>query len=126
MRAFWRLLGYLRPYRNKLIGASVMLSVSGALIAIVVSTIKPLVNQVLLGRPPETVAEGGAAGSAGADILAQIRSWIPMEAIAEWVRDNAYVQVPLIILVAVLLRGIFLYFGQYYTFKAGACQYACK
>jgi hypothetical protein len=48
MRDLWRLLGYLKPYVGRMTLAAVLLAMSGALMAAVVSTVKPLVNQVLL------------------------------------------------------------------------------
>ena len=53
MRSFWRLLGYIKPYMRRLVLAGVMLSISALLMGIVVSLIKPLVNQVILNRPPD-------------------------------------------------------------------------
>ena len=43
-----RLVGYLRPYLGTMALASTLLAISGALMAAVVSTVKPLVNRVLL------------------------------------------------------------------------------
>jgi subfamily B ATP-binding cassette protein MsbA len=115
MGTFWRLLGYIRPYMRRLVLAGVMLSISGVLMGIVVSLIKPLVNQVILKRPPDPTG-----GSAGPDLLVKIREWVPLEAIGEWARDHAFVQVPLILVAVFIIRGFFLYFGNYNTIKAGA------
>ena len=118
MRTFWRLLGYVRPYMRRLLVAGAMLSFSALLMGAVVALIKPLVNQVLLKRPPEPAGESALAGF---DLLVRIREWIPTESIFEWARDNAYVQVPLLLVAAFFLRSVFLYFGNYNTIKAGTC-----
>jgi subfamily B ATP-binding cassette protein MsbA len=118
MRLFWRLLGLLKPYFRRLVTASILLAISGALMAAVISAVKPLVNHVLLGRPIVEAAEDQL--SSGPDILASIREWMPLEHMAAWVRENAYVQVPLLIAFVFFLRAVLFYFGQYYTIKAGA------
>jgi len=117
MRLFWRLLGYLRPYLRKLITASILLAISGALMAVVISTVKPLVNHVLLDKPVVATAEEGGTGP---DILQRILDLLPLEQLWSWVQANAYVQVPLLIVLIYFLRSVFLYFGQYSTIKAGA------
>ena len=48
MRILWRLFGYVKPYVLQLAVAAVLLAFAGALMAAVVSTAKPLVNDVLL------------------------------------------------------------------------------
>ena len=119
MGALWRLLGYLKPYMHRLIGAWITLSISGALMALIVSTVKPLVNEVLLGgrATPVTAAETGGSGP---DILTRVQQWLPLDSLADWAMDHAFVQVPLLIVVIFVVRGFFLYFGQYHTIKAGA------
>ena len=49
MYEYRRLFVYLRPYLARLLFAAALLALSGALMGAVVSTIKPLVNDVLLG-----------------------------------------------------------------------------
>jgi len=119
MGVLWRLLGYLKPYMRRLIGAWITLSISGALMAVVVSTVKPLVNQVLL-RHPASAVTGAAEGSAP-NLLTRTLERLPLDQLASWAREHAFVQVPLLIVAIFLIRGVFLYFGQYNTIKAGAC-----
>ena len=88
-------MGYLRPYLGAMALASLLLAVSGALMAVVVSTIKPLVNQVLL--PRFGGGENSVPISSGPDILDRLREWLPVDTLAEWARDHAFVQVPLLI-----------------------------
>ena len=44
MRTMGRLLSYLRPYAARMVAAAIMLAIGGALMAAVISTVKPLVN----------------------------------------------------------------------------------
>jgi len=118
MHVLWRLLGYLRPYAARMIAAAVMLAVSGALMAAVVSTVKPLVNQVLLGGQAQARTAAPAVG--GPDILERARSVLPLESVAEWGRQHAWVEVPLLIVAVFFVRSVFLYFGQYLTIRSGA------
>jgi subfamily B ATP-binding cassette protein MsbA len=118
MRLFWRLLGYLKPYLRRLITASILLAISGALMAVVISTVKPLVNHVLLRKPLSSVAQPD--GAVGPDILQRVLELLPIKQVWSWAEANAYVQVPLLIVLIFLFRSVFLYFGQYSTIKAGA------
>jgi subfamily B ATP-binding cassette protein MsbA len=118
MRLFWRLLGLLKPYLRRLVAASILLAISGALMAAVISTAKPLVNHVLLDKPMAVDAPDGT--SVGPDILATVREWIPLDRMAAWAQEHAYVQVPLLIAVVFFIRAVFFYIGQYHTIKAGA------
>jgi subfamily B ATP-binding cassette protein MsbA len=118
MRNLWRLLGYLRPYLGQLVLASLLLAVSGALMAVVVSTVKPLVDEVLLSRPqalpqPETVP-------GQVDILSRFRSLLRWGGLSDWSGEHAFFVVPILIVAIFVVRGIFLYFGQYLTLKSGA------
>jgi len=122
MRTLWRTFGYVRPYLGQLILGGVLLAISGALMAAVVSTGKPLVNQVLLPGVTGATPPGGEAdveADIGADILSKVRSWLPMDEMAEWAKQNAFVQVPILILIIFFVRGVFHYFGQYLTIKVG-------
>ena len=87
----------------------------------VVSTIKPLVNDVLLAGLPATEdpVASEAATESGPDILRQVREWIPTDRINAWAREHAFVEVPLLIVLIYFFRGILVYFGQYMTVKAG-------
>jgi subfamily B ATP-binding cassette protein MsbA len=116
MSVLWRLFGYMRPYLARMALAASLLAVSGALMAAIISTVKPLVNEVLLGGEPQvTAAEAG-----GPDILRQVQQWLPLDELAGWAREHAFVQVPLLIVAIFFIRGIFIYFGQYLTIKSGA------
>jgi len=114
MRDFWRLLGYLRPYLGPMLLAAVLLAVSGALMAAVVSTVKPLVNDVLL-HGATAVGAGDGTG-----LLDGLRGRLPAGRVGEWLGDRAFVLVPLLIVGLFLVRGVFLYFGQYLTVRSGA------
>jgi subfamily B ATP-binding cassette protein MsbA len=111
MRDLWRLLGYLRPYLGTMVLASLLLAVSGALMALVVSTVKPLVNDVLL----PAAASGEMSG-----LLEGIRGRLPSGVFGDWLAGRAFVLVPLAIVALFFVRGVFLYFGQYLTARSGA------
>lgn len=110
------MLGYLRPYLGTMVLASLLLAVSGALMALVVSSVKPLVNDVLL---PGATAAGMATGD-GSGLLEGLRGRLPAGRVGAWVGDRAFVLVPLLIVGLFLVRGVFLYFGRYLTVRAGA------
>jgi subfamily B ATP-binding cassette protein MsbA len=116
MRDLWRLLGYLRPYLGSMVLASLLLAVSGALMALVVSSVKPLVNDVLL---PGATATGTAAGDVSG-MLQGLRGQLPAGRIGAWLGDRAFVLVPLLIVGLFFVRGVFLYLGQYLTVRTGA------
>ena len=121
MSTLQRLLGYVRPYLAQLAVAALLLGLSGALMGAVVSTIKPLVNDVLLSgatQGVDPVVEEEVAES-GPDILRQVRNLIPIDRISEWAREHAFVEVPLLIVLIYFFRGFLVYFGQYMTVKAG-------
>ena len=67
MGSLRRLVGYVRPYLGMLLAAFLLLFISGALMGAVVSTIKPLINDVLLHQTVE--AQPGSDASSGPDIL---------------------------------------------------------
>lgn len=121
MRELRRLLGYLRPYLFRMLLAAVLVSVSGALMAAVLATLNPLVNEVFLGRTAVPwVAD--VAGDPG--LIDRVKSAIvdlfPVEAFSAWTRANAFVQVPLMMVGIFFVRGILLYFGNYQTMRCGA------
>ena len=117
MSVLRRLLSYLRPYVGKLVVASLLLALSGALMAAVVSTMKPLVNHVLLQG--EGTPEAAPQPSTGPDILDRLRGLIPTDAFSDWAKEHAFVEVPLLIVFIYFIRAIAGYFGQYLTIKAG-------
>ncbi len=118
MRTLTRLLGYLRPYFGRLVLATLLLAVSGALMGAVVSAVKPLVNEMLL-RQPAPAAAAQIPGSPR-DLLQQLRSWLPTKRLFGWAREHAFVEVPLLFLVIYFFRAVFGYFGQYIALKVGA------
>lgn len=116
MQVLMRIAGYLKPYLGRMLAAVVMLAVAGALMAAVVATMKPLINEVLLQRPPE-----GTAATQGVDILQKAGEWLPLDNWSLWAKQQAFVQVPVLLVVVFFIRSVLLYFGQYFTTKAGAC-----
>jgi subfamily B ATP-binding cassette protein MsbA len=111
-----RLLAYLKPYRGAIVVSALLLALSGALMSVVVATVKPLVNEVLL--PAE--AGTAAAASSGGDILSAVRSWLPLDALGGRLGNDPFVQVPLLIVVVFFLRSLLLYFGEYLATRSGA------
>ena len=116
-RTLERLYGAVRPYAGRLALAAALLLLSGALMGVVVSTVKPLVNEVLLaGAARATVA----AETAPPDLLDRLRGLLPTEAIRGWTRRHALVEVPLLIVLVCLVRSVLMYFGEYGLLHAGA------
>jgi subfamily B ATP-binding cassette protein MsbA len=119
MSVLRRLAGYVRPYLGRMVAATLMLAISGALMGAVVATVKPLVNGVLLGEMAE--ARPAAEPTAGPDILDQVREWLPREKIARWTREHAFVEVPLLLVIIYMFRAFLGYFGQYFMIRTGCC-----
>jgi subfamily B ATP-binding cassette protein MsbA len=113
MKLFWRLMGYFRPYVVEMIVASSLLAVAGALMGAVISSLKPLTDRVLTDQP-----DAGAAPSG--DILAIFTKRIPIRSWADYLDAHALVALPVLLVVIFFLRGVFLYFGQFYSTRAGA------
>ena len=123
MVSFRRLLRYVRPYLGQIVAAALMLAVAGGLMSAVVATVKPLINEVLIpaAAPGAQAAVAPAPPRAGgSDILSTVKEWVGVDKGSAWVRQRPYVQVPILLVVVFLFRGIFLYFGEYLTTKAGA------
>ena len=118
MRLFWRLLKYFRPYVGQMVAAVIMLAIAGALMAAVVATLKPLTDQLLI--PADAGAAPAEVQSTGPDILKNVTEWLPVSEWSAWLGERVFVAVPLLMLVVFLVRGIFLYFGQYLSKKVGA------
>jgi subfamily B ATP-binding cassette protein MsbA len=114
-----RLLRYLRPYTGRFVAASLMLLLSGALVGVVVSTVKPLINQVLMEQDADEGPEEEAPDS-GIDILNSVRSWFPQDRIASWAREHAFVEVPLLLVMVYFIRSVLSYFGHYFTVQIGS------
>jgi subfamily B ATP-binding cassette protein MsbA len=113
-----RLLGRLRPYLGRLLLASSMLALAGGLIAAVVSALKPIVNEVLLATAPAVAPPA----SVDTGPIARERALLRSELLADWARDHAFVEVPLVVVLIFLLRAILLYFGQYLTVRCGTAM----
>ena len=94
MNELWRLGGFLRPYLRRMILAAVLLAVSGVLMALAVSTTKPIVNEVLMPSIGAAAPSGSAASRP--DILSITRSFLPIDDLGDWSRNN-HVMVPLIL-----------------------------
>jgi subfamily B ATP-binding cassette protein MsbA len=119
MSVLRRLAGYVRPYARRIVAAALMLVISGMLMAAVVSTVKPLVNDVLLGGAAD--ADPDTSATPGPDILRQARRLFSSESLARWTREHAFVEVPLLVVLIYLVRAILGYFGQYSLIKTGSC-----
>jgi subfamily B ATP-binding cassette protein MsbA len=117
MSTLRRLLGTMKPYMGRMILAATLLAVSGALMGAVVSTVKPLVNRVLVpGFTAESPEPDASSPAVGGDIL----DWLPRDRLAGWAAEHAFVQVPLLIVGLFFIKGVFQYFGQYFTIRTGA------
>ena len=112
-----RFLGYLKPYLPTMLAATLLLSVSGALMTLALATAKPLVNKVLLNQ--EAVQESMQDASTGFDLLDKAKELVPIERWAESLQGGSSAQVPLLIMLLFLIKGIVGYFGQYWATRAG-------
>jgi subfamily B ATP-binding cassette protein MsbA len=113
-----RLLGYMRPYLGQMAAASVMLAIAGAMMTLVVATLEPMVNEVLLAKPD--VEESPADEAETPDFLDTLVEWLPIEEAKLWLRERPMVKVPFLLVTVFLIRGILLYFGEYLTRKTGS------
>ena len=127
MLLLFRLLGYVRRYATQMVVAVLMLALAGALMSVIVASMKPFVNEVLLGQaapagvaPPDTGDPSTSRPASGPDILAALRSWLPQESWTGWLQRRAFVAVPILLVVTFLVRGTVLYIGEYLTTKTGA------
>ena len=114
-----RILGYMRPYLGQMLAAAIMLAVAGAMMSMVVATLKPLVNQVLLALP-EVETQNAAIQDVDEDFLERLIEWLPVEEVADWLRERPMAKVPVLLVLVFLVRGILLYFGEYLTRKTGS------
>ena len=115
-----RLFGYVRPHLGRMVLAAVLLAIAGALMSVMVGTIKPLVNEVLLPSAPGASAPHAAVPDNPQDLKARVPRALPIEEFQEWARRHAYVQVPLLIVGIFFIRALFLYLGQYLMTKSGS------
>ncbi len=113
-----RLLGYMRPYLGQMAAAAAMLAVAGALMSMVVATLKPLVNEVLLAQRPAGAAAPEAAG--GIDLVEKIIEWLPAAELSAWLQSEPTLKVPFLLVGLFLIRGLLLFFGEYLTIRTGA------
>jgi subfamily B ATP-binding cassette protein MsbA len=107
----------MRPYLGQMIAASIMLAVAGAMMTLVVATLKPLVNEVLLAQPAKTTS---AAADDSPDFLDNLVEKLPVDEAKRWLRQRPMVKVPFLLVAVFMIRGILLYFGEYLTRKTGS------
>ena len=123
MNELRRLFGYLRPHLWRMIAASVLLGIAGALMSAVFLTLQPLVDEVFVGasKGPALVAAADAprANAGRFDLLRSVKQVIPREKIVTWAKDRAYVEVPVLLAIIVGFQAVLLYFGNYFVMKAG-------
>ncbi len=116
----------MRPYLSQIIAASIMLALAGGMMSLVVATVKPLVDDVLLAKPDALVTfdEPADIPNETVEQLEQLKQWIKTELRLEeffsWMKDRAFVKIPILMVVIFFFRAILLYFGQYMTTKVGA------
>ncbi len=108
----------MKPYLVQMIAASIMLAVAGAMMSLVVATLKPLVNQVLLVNAPAVTEP--APEEKSDEFLDRILDSLPVEKVNEWLQRDPMAKVPVLLVLVFLIRGILLYFGDYITRKAGS------
>jgi len=111
-----RLLRYMRPYLSQMAMAAVMLAVAGGLMSMVVATLKPMVNQVLLSQPAvETTAEPEET-----EFFDRVIELLPIDDLSDWLHERPLVKVPFLLVGIFFIRAVMLYFGEYLTTKTGA------
>jgi len=108
----------MRPYLAQMAAAAVMLAVSGAMMSMVVATLKPLVNQVLLSQP--AAVEESVGSEPENDLLDRVIDWLPVAELSEWLHRNPTMKVPFLIVGIFFIRGILLFLGDYLSRKTGA------
>lgn len=113
-----RLLSYMRPYLAQMAAATVMLALAGVLMSMVVATLKPMVNEVLLAKSP--AVEESVATEADPDLLDRVIDWLPVAELSDWLHRDPLVKVPFLLICIYFVRGIFLFLGEYLTTKTGA------
>jgi len=116
MHLLRRLLGYFKPYLGQMAVASILLAAAGGLMSAVIAALKPLTDQVLGGVTGATAvpAEGGA------NLLDTVIGLLPVGIGSDWLRENPFAAVPVLLVVVYFIRSVFLYFGQYLSTRAGA------
>ncbi len=114
MSTLKRLVGYLRPYLGRMVLGALFLTLAGGLMAFVIATIKPLVDRVLMPSLHD------APVAAEPDFVDRLRASLHLESLLDWAAGHAFVEVPALIVLIFLVRGVFLYFGQYFTIRCGS------
>ncbi len=94
----------------------VLLALAGGLMSGALALGKPLVDEVLLGG----TSAGDATARTQSKLLDALRAVFPVDRLSASLRDRAYVRIPILMLAIFFLRGAMLYFGQYFTNRAGA------
>jgi subfamily B ATP-binding cassette protein MsbA len=108
----------MRPYLGQIAAAALMLAVAGALMSMVVATLKPLVNDVLLAEPA-AIERSTDAGSTD-DFFDRVIDWLPVAELSNWLHEKPEAKVPFLLVAIYVLRGTLLFFGEYLTTKTGA------
>ncbi|MCW8985693.1 MAG: ABC transporter ATP-binding protein/permease [Thermoanaerobaculales bacterium] len=117
MNELRRIVGYMRPYLGQMAAASVMLAIAGAMMTLVVATLEPMVNEVLLTRPAQ---EAASAPDEDPNFVDSLVERLPIEETKMWLRERPMVKVPVLLVLVFLIRGILLYFGEYLARKTGS------
>jgi len=122
VRDLKRLFGYLRPYLGSLIVAAILLALAGGLMSLIISTAKPLINEVLapLGGAPPVVAAQGAPKPTGFDVLDKARGWLGLDRWPDALRSVPFVLVPVLLVIIFFVRAVASYFGEFLTARTGA------
>jgi subfamily B ATP-binding cassette protein MsbA len=140
MKDLLRFLKYALPYKWKLIGACVLLMLSGVIMLLILALVKPLTNEVLRveSRPGEEISaslpvENDPSASSSdeesakrtvalpseKDIMTMVEKYLPMEKIRTYTKERAFVEVPLFIFILFFIKVLFTYLGQYLVLNAG-------
>ncbi len=121
MRVLKRLAPFIRPYLAPMLAGVVLLALAGALMSALLATVGPLVNHVL--SPPAVAARAqDAAEPIAQSVRAASAEWterIGVGALTAWTLRRPYARVPLLIVLVFFVRAVALYFGQYFTTRAG-------
>ena len=118
MTEFKRFLGYIRHYLVQMIAAALMMAIAGALMSLVVATLNPLVNEVLLARAPEPGRIENTDGRP--DVFERLLNRLPVDEAKAWIRQRPMAKVPVLLISIFLVRGVLLFFGDYLTRKTGS------
>ncbi len=108
----------MKPYLGQMIAAAVMMATAGALMSLVVATLNPLVNEVLLAKQPEV--ERDRSHDKPEELLDRILSRLPVDEVRTWIKQRPMAKVPVLLISIFLIRGVLLFFGDYLTRKTGS------